>query len=110
MNDWVPAFIAQLSAPGVQLVRAVTSDGKPLLYLFDPDRESFAEFITGDDGASVVRQGGPVPLWGDIEAPLVAWEAAGRPGIDAVQLRVSEEAHEYWVEGHPDLRWEHRIE
>lgn len=110
LNDWMPAFIAQLSAPGAQLVNAVTSDGNPLLYLFDPDRESFAEFITADDGSCTVRQGGPVPLWGDIEEPLIAWEVAGRPGIDAVRLRVTEDAHEYWVEGSPALHWEHRID
>jgi methyltransferase of ATP-grasp peptide maturase system len=109
LNEWMPAFLAQLAAPGAQFVRAATSGGNPLLYVFDPDRESFAEFsVNGDDGWTV-RQGGPVPLWDDIEETLTAWEAAGRPGIETVQLRVSQESHLYWIEDSPALRWEHRL-
>ncbi|MFF6955258.1 methyltransferase [Streptomyces sp. NPDC008317] len=106
LDDWMPAFLAQLAAPGAHLVRAVRSDGTGLLYLFDPDRESFAEF-TAQDGRWTVRQGGPVPLWDRIEGALVAWQAAGHPEINSVRLRITQASHRYWIEGTPALNWEH---
>ncbi|WP_327236799.1 ATP-grasp peptide maturase system methyltransferase [Streptomyces sp. NBC_01317] len=108
LDDWMPAFLAQLAAPGAHLVRAARADGTRLLYLFDPDLESFAEFVVQGDGW-MVRQGGPVLLWNRIEETLVAWEAAGRPEIDTVQLRITQASHRYWIEGAPVLNWEHRL-
>lgn len=75
----MPAFLAQLAAPGAQFVRATGGDGSPLRYLFDPEKESFAEFVA--DGESwTVRQGGPVGLWDDVERSIVTWQAMRRPG------------------------------
>jgi methyltransferase of ATP-grasp peptide maturase system len=108
LEEWMPAFLAQLAAPGAQLVRATRSDGAPLRYLFDPARESFAEF-SADGDSWTVRQGGPVSLWDDVERGLIAWQEEGRPGIEAVRLRVTDRAHVYWIDGSPLLRWEHRI-
>ncbi|MFD6074033.1 ATP-grasp peptide maturase system methyltransferase [Streptomyces hydrogenans] len=108
LEEWMPAFLAQLAAPGAQFVRAMDGDGSPLLYLFDPEKESFAEFLA--DGESwTVRQGGPVALWDDVERSLVAWQDAGAPGIDSVRLRVTPASHRYWIDRVPSLRWEHRI-
>ncbi|WP_282795241.1 ATP-grasp peptide maturase system methyltransferase [Streptomyces sp. CC224B] len=108
LEEWMPAFLAQLAAPGAQLVRATGGDGSPLRYLFDPERESFAEFLV--DGESwTVRQGGPVALWDDVERSLVAWQDAGAPEIDSVRLRVTPASHQYWIDQVPSLRWEHRI-
>ncbi|BBA98961.1 putative O-methyltransferase [Actinacidiphila reveromycinica] len=118
LDDWTPAFVAQLAAPGTQLVRATRTDGTRLLYLLDPGHESFAEFAAvgvgdgdgdGDGDGWIVRQGGPVLLWDRVEAFLLAWQAANRPDIDTVRIRVTQEAHHYWIEGVPDLRWEHRV-
>ncbi|MFJ3976684.1 ATP-grasp peptide maturase system methyltransferase [Streptomyces sp. NPDC090021] len=109
LEEWVPAFLAQLSAPGAHFVRAATTDGARLLYLFDPERESFAEFRADSDGW-IVRQGGPVALWDNIERALAAWQAAGSPDIAAVQLRVTDRAHTYWIGEYPELRWEHRLD
>jgi methyltransferase of ATP-grasp peptide maturase system len=108
LEEWMPAFLAQLAAPGAQFLRATTSDGAQLLYVFDPERESFAQFVADGDGWTV-RQGGPVALWDKIEDALVAWREAGSPGIDAVQLRISAGSHTYWIEDTPSLRWEHRL-
>ncbi len=108
LDEWMPAFLAQLAAPGAQLVRAARSDGTKLLYVFDPERESFAQFIADGDSWTV-RQGGPVTLWDDIEQALVAWRDAGSPDIDTVRLRITAESHTYWIEDHPSLRWEHRL-
>ncbi|MEV8626490.1 hypothetical protein [Streptomyces sp. NPDC051079] len=66
LEEWMPAFLAQLAAPSARLTRAASSDGTPLLYVFDTERESFAEFLQDSDGWTV-RQGGPVALWDDIE-------------------------------------------
>ncbi|MFJ9925036.1 ATP-grasp peptide maturase system methyltransferase [Streptomyces misionensis] len=108
LEEWMPAFLAQLAAPGTQLVRATNGDGSPLRYLFDPERESFAEFLV--DGESwTVRQGGPVALWDNVERSLVAWRDAGAPEIDSVRLRVTPASHWYWIDGAPSLHWEHRI-
>lgn len=44
LEEWMPASLAQSAAPGAQFVRATDGDGSVLRYLFDPERESFAEF------------------------------------------------------------------
>ncbi|MFJ9691567.1 ATP-grasp peptide maturase system methyltransferase [Kitasatospora sp. NPDC101183] len=106
LAEWMPAFLAQLAAPDAQFVHAMTSDGAQLRYLFAPERESFAEFTATDDGWTV-RQGGPVALWDDIERTLLAWKAAGSPDITAVRLRITREAHHYWIDGEPALNWQH---
>ncbi|MFJ5225407.1 ATP-grasp peptide maturase system methyltransferase [Streptomyces sp. NPDC088400] len=108
LKEWMPAFLSQLAAPGAQFVRATTSDGSQLLYVFDSDRESFAEFTAA--GADwTVRQGGPAALWDDIEQALIAWQDAGSLDISAVRLHITNESHAYWIEGNPSLRWEHRL-
>ncbi|MFE0193742.1 ATP-grasp peptide maturase system methyltransferase [Streptomyces sp. NPDC058989] len=108
LEEWMPAFLAQLAAPGAHLVRASTSEGLALLCLFDPERESFAQFTPDGDGWRV-RQGGPVALWDDIEQALTAWRDAGSPDITAVQLQIDNRAHAYGIEGSPSLRWRHRL-
>ncbi|WP_339135208.1 ATP-grasp peptide maturase system methyltransferase [Streptomyces sp. f51] len=108
LTKWMPAFLTQLAAPGAQLVRASTHDGAQLLYVFDPEKESFAEFTTGSDGWTV-RQGGPVALWDAIEQALTAWQDAGSPDIAAVQLQITSSSHRYWIGDNPELRWEHRL-
>ncbi|MFF2895530.1 ATP-grasp peptide maturase system methyltransferase [Streptomyces sp. NPDC057966] len=108
LEEWMPAFLAQLAVPGAQFVRATGGDGSPLRYLFDPEKESFAEFLT--DGESwTVRQGGPVALWDDVERSLVAWRDAGSPEIDSVRLRVAPASHLYWIEDAPSPCWVHRV-
>lgn len=108
LDNWMPAFLAQLAAPGAQLVRAARSDGTRLLYLFDPERESFAQF-TADGDTWTVRQGGPAALWDDVEKALVAWQHTGTPGIDTVRIRITAGTHTYWIDGNPSMRWEHRL-
>ncbi|WP_052851305.1 ATP-grasp peptide maturase system methyltransferase [Streptomyces avicenniae] len=108
LDEWMPAFLAQLASPGAQFVRAARGDGAPLLYLFDPERESFAEFVADGDGWTV-RQGGPVALWDAVERALGAWRAAGTPDITSVRLHVSGTRHTYRIGDDPALRWEHHL-
>ncbi|MGW3433017.1 ATP-grasp peptide maturase system methyltransferase [Streptomyces melanosporofaciens] len=108
LEEWMPAFLAQLAAPGAQLVRAARSDGHRQPYVFDADRESFAAFTENGSGWTV-RQGGPVTLWDDIERTLIAWQDDGRPDISTVRLRVTPRSHTYRIGDRPALRWEHRL-
>jgi len=117
LGEWVPAFFAQLAAPGAQLVRSADSAGAQVLYLLDPNRESFAVLTEGPPSGWTVKQGGPVTLWDRIETTLLAWQDAGSPDISAVRLDITPRAHTYWItteqESHrrPDeqLRWEDSV-
>ncbi|WP_431775737.1 ATP-grasp peptide maturase system methyltransferase [Streptomyces cucumeris] len=108
LEEWMPAFLAQLAAPGAQFVRAATSDGAQLLFVCDPERESFAAF-TRDGEDWTVRQGGPMALWDDIERSLTAWQDAGSPDITAVHLHITADAHTYRIGDNPALRWQHSV-
>ncbi|MET9964552.1 ATP-grasp peptide maturase system methyltransferase [Streptomyces sp. NPDC006356] len=108
LDEWMPAFLAQLTAPGAQFVRATAGDGTQYLYLFDAERESFAAF-TEDTSGTTVRQGGPVALWDAVEETLTAWQDTGSPDIASVRLHITEQAHTYWIGDQRPLRWEHRI-
>ncbi|MFJ5779759.1 ATP-grasp peptide maturase system methyltransferase [Streptomyces sp. NPDC093094] len=108
LEDWMPAFLAQLAAPGARFTRATPQEGNRLLYLFDPDRESFAAF-TQDKDTWTVRQGGPLALWDTIEQTLTAWQDAGRPDITTMRLHITREIHTYWIDGHPALRWRQHL-
>ncbi len=68
----MPAFLAQLAAPGAQFVRATTSEGVQLLHLFAPERESFAEFLPAARAGGSARA---VP-----SRCGTAWNAPSSPG------------------------------
>ncbi|MEV8480056.1 ATP-grasp peptide maturase system methyltransferase [Streptomyces sp. NPDC051173] len=108
LEEWMPAFLAQLAAPGVQLIQVVPDGGAETAYLFDTERESFAALTSHGDGWTV-REGGPVALWSDIESALMAWQAAGRPDIGSVRMKVTLKAHIYGIGESPALHWEHRL-
>lgn len=108
LDEPMQALLAQLAAPTAQVLRARASDGGTLVYLFDPDRESFAELVE-DGGEWLVRQGGPVSLWDDVERALGGWHDIGRPDITEGHLRVTERSHTYWIGDSPALRWEHPL-
>ncbi|GAA4030527.1 ATP-grasp peptide maturase system methyltransferase [Streptomyces plumbiresistens] len=108
LEEWMPAFLTQLAAPGAQFVRAVDSTGSLLLYLFDAERESFAAFTAGSSGWTV-RQGGPVALWDMIEQTLTAWRDAGHPDIDTVRVHISNRTHTYWIGDEPLMKWELQV-
>jgi methyltransferase of ATP-grasp peptide maturase system len=102
LDQWMPAFLAQLAAPAAQLVRAISDKGDSRVYLFDTSRESFAAFdppsVKGADEAFTVCQGGPVALWDDIEDAITTWRAAGSPGIEAFDIRVTRAEQAVWLD------------
>lgn len=107
LDDWMPAFLAQLAAPGAQLVHASAGGGSQLRYLFDTERESFATLRDDDVRGWIVRQGGPVALWDAIEQALIAWRNAGEPEVDSMWLNISKWRHAYGIGEEPVLRWNH---
>ncbi|MEU6442237.1 ATP-grasp peptide maturase system methyltransferase [Streptomyces sp. NPDC047046] len=102
LGGGMPAFLAQLTVPGSQVIRA-SGLGTVLV---DAERGSFAQLLPAGEGWRV-RQSGPAALWDEVEAKVRAWRAAGRPGIGSVRLRVTAEAHVYRIGDHPALRWRH---
>ncbi|WP_435193289.1 ATP-grasp peptide maturase system methyltransferase [Streptomyces sp. NRRL F-5630] len=108
LGGGMPAFLAQLSAPGSQVIRTADEEGLFQTVLVDAERESFAQFIP-DGRQWQVRQGGPVALWDDIERMLRAWQRAGSPGIETVRVYVTVDSHTYRVNDDAVLRWQHRL-
>ncbi|QIJ62939.1 ATP-grasp peptide maturase system methyltransferase [Streptomyces sp. JB150] len=110
LDEWTPAFLAQLAAPGTQLVSARAVNSSQQLYLIDSNRESFATLAEDDTGGWVVRQGGPVALWDVIEQALIAWLDAGEPELSEVSLRISKACHTYTMGKGRTLRWDHYVQ
>ncbi|MGE7386436.1 ATP-grasp peptide maturase system methyltransferase [Streptomyces sp. NPDC004126] len=108
LDELMPAFLAQLAAPTAQVLRVQDSDGRPRVYLFDPNQESFAELVQDGDEWTV-RQGGPVRLWDDVERALLGWADHGRPDVTKVRLAITERGHTYGLGSAPELRWHHPV-
>lgn len=108
LDEWMPAFLAQVAASGTQLVHVTGPDKEAGTYLFDTARESYAA-VSGGESGWTVRQGGPVAIWDAIETAIDAWENAGRPGIEQVKLVVTPDTHVYTIPGDRRLIWSHRL-
>lgn len=108
LREWMPAFLAQMAAPGTRLIRSTSDDGDPEIYLFDIERESFAALTSTGSGWKV-RQGGPASIWDAIEDAVTRWQEAGSPDIDDVELEVTLAGHAYEFSSEPGLRWVHRV-
>ncbi|MGW1729042.1 ATP-grasp peptide maturase system methyltransferase [Streptomyces sp. NPDC002306] len=107
LDEWMPAFLTQLTAPTARLLHVATG-GTRSIYLLDDERESFATFTQqGTDWT--VRQGGPIALWDTIENTLAAWQNSGTPGISSVHLHITDRSHTYWIDGEHELQWEHHV-
>lgn len=104
----MPALLAQLSAPGTQMVHSTSADGEPEIYLFDIERESYAALTSTALGWKV-RQGGPIAVWDTIEDAVIRWQEAGSPDIDDVELEVTPAGHTYEFYSDLSLRWVHRV-
>ncbi|WP_431036072.1 ATP-grasp peptide maturase system methyltransferase [Streptomyces sp. P6-2-1] len=104
LGGGMPAFLAQLTLPGSRVIQA---DGVGTV-LVDAERESFAQFLPAG-GKWRVRQGGSAAPWDEVERRIRAWQAAGRPGVESVGLRVNAEAHVYRIGESSGLRWRHPV-
>ncbi|MEV0186503.1 ATP-grasp peptide maturase system methyltransferase [Streptomyces sp. NPDC050625] len=75
-------FLAQCAAPNAQMVTVGET-----VHLADVTTGSAATLAPGH-GRWQVREGGPVPLWEQIEHVLSAYDAAGSPGPETFSLHV----------------------
>ncbi|GGV78209.1 SAM-dependent methyltransferase [Streptomyces griseoloalbus] len=78
-------FLVQTAVPDAQL----TTVGD-VLHLVDVVSGSAATLTPDGDGDWQVREGGPVPLWQNVERVLDAYDSAGRPGPETFTLCVHE--------------------
>ncbi|MEU7524270.1 methyltransferase domain-containing protein [Saccharothrix sp. NPDC042600] len=78
-------------------------------YTLDPaTRTPNAATLTATDGSWChidltgsprrVREGGPTPLWGHVEAAWRAWNDAGQPGWERFGLTVTHNTHTLWLD------------
>jgi protein-L-isoaspartate O-methyltransferase len=77
-------------------VRLAAADGSCCEVEITPDR----------NGIRTVREGGPTPLWPEIERAYQQWRDWGEPGWDRVGVTVRPEAWTVWLdEPHNIIRW-----
>jgi hypothetical protein len=77
-------------------VRLVAADGSCCEVALTPDR----------NGTRTVREGGPTPLWREIERAYRQWCDWGEPGWERVGITVRPEAWTVWLdESHNIIRW-----
>lgn len=95
-DQLVPWFLAQATMPGEVSVgrRGATSSGPEWSALSASDGSwAWARMQADESGVREVRQGGPVELWGRVEAAYETWEALGRPDWDRLGLTVTANGH-----------------
>jgi len=64
------------------------------------------ELIPDSNGNRTVREGGPTPLWAEIERVYQQWRDWGEPGWDRVGLTVRPQAWTVWLdEPHNIISW-----
>jgi protein-L-isoaspartate(D-aspartate) O-methyltransferase len=56
------------------------------------------ELTPDNTGARTVREGGPTPLWAEIERAYQQWHDWGEPGWDRVGITVTPQAWTVWVD------------
>jgi protein-L-isoaspartate O-methyltransferase len=77
-------------------VRLAAADGSCCEVEITPDR----------NGTRTVREGGPTPLWPEIEHAYQQWRDWGKPGWDRVGVTVRPETWTVWLdEPHNIIRW-----
>ncbi|MQA98152.1 MAG: methyltransferase domain-containing protein [Streptosporangiales bacterium] len=97
-HDWMGRFVAQLAAPRAIWV-TMSVDGGPLVeYIADASSRSWAAVSRDPDDGWSVRQVGPVPLWDDIEAGVMAWERAGSPSIEHFRIGTDGHRQTVWLD------------
>lgn len=56
------------------------------------------DLTSGDDGTRTVREGGPTPLWQEIEHAYQQWCDWGQPGWDRIGITVTPETWAVWLD------------
>lgn len=96
LEDQGLTWAAQLALPGTKRVGLTTEDGSGRWFLH-PDG-SWAVLETCPDGAVRAFEGGPRPLWSELENIAARWLSADRPGMERYGLTVNPEANTVWLD------------
>lgn len=89
------ALLTRLSVPGLIYLEKNTPGRSAETWLLDPGRGSAAAFI---EDSYKVHLAGPMDLWADIEATVVAWESLGRPSLDEFQITATATDQTVWLD------------
>lgn len=106
LDDWTAGFIGQLASPDSQISAKKVGDGPMVDYLIDPLSGSSASLTPLSGKEYQVRETGPVALWSQIEEAIIAWQQAGRPGIEQFRIEVTSNSQRVYLPGHKPLSWE----
>lgn len=96
LGDWTARFVMQLAAPKAQRLD-LERNGRTEHVLLDVEAGAWAAlWIDGDRW--LVREGGPYPLWRQVEETVGRWQSAHSPGLDQFAISV--------VNGVQTITWE----
>jgi hypothetical protein len=74
-------------------------------YYIDSTTGSIASLTPQRDGPCLVRESGPVALWGTIEEAISEWQRAGSPGIEHFQINIMPESQTIFLPDWQALTW-----
>ncbi|MCZ1009881.1 methyltransferase [Streptomyces lydicus] len=94
-------FVAQLAMPNARTFDMAGDDGRMRTFVLDAANDSFAVLSRDGDGW-LVREGGPVSLWGEVEQSLALWHAAGSPAATRFGVSVEPDRQRIWLENSED--------
>lgn len=64
------------------------------------------DLTTADDGSRQLREGGPTPLWAQVEDAYQRWHQWGQPTWERFGLTTTADTHAIWLDDpHGELRW-----
>ncbi|MGH4016321.1 MAG: ATP-grasp peptide maturase system methyltransferase [Pseudonocardiaceae bacterium] len=93
-------FVVQRYVPTLQSMTWIRRDDVAVLVLHGSDA-SWAEVtaIETEAGRYALTQGGPRPIWDDVERAAAAWNTLGRPARHRFGLTATVDgAHHYWLD------------
>jgi protein-L-isoaspartate O-methyltransferase len=96
MEDQGLMWAVQVALPGTRSVGLTTERGTGRWFLH-PDG-SWAVVETAPDGDVRAFQGGPRPLWSDLEKTAAQWLSDDRPGLNRYGLTVTPDANTVWLD------------
>jgi methyltransferase of ATP-grasp peptide maturase system len=99
-------FFAALTVGGYDWLRFTPNNDGPVETWLTQPNGSWVCHITNANGTQIVRQGGPVRLWDDIETAHLTWQQLGQPPRERFGLTIHDGRYTVWLD-HPNdpHRW-----